>query len=157
MLLVLLLFFFLFKQKTAYEMRISDWSSDVCSSDLEIGERERLLALLDRRDGLDHRTFVARDIIGQAALAWAQPRRARRGAVGEESDVLAQRVPRRAARPAIDAGGEHAGDETPIERAVTAQHRRPAIVVGHDVGGAHAASLSIRAAKQPYAALWAPT
>src|SRR3546814_6125138 len=27
--------FFYFKQKTAYEMRISDWSSDVCSSDLE--------------------------------------------------------------------------------------------------------------------------
>src|SRR3546814_6320673 len=31
--------FFFFKQKTAYEMRISDWSSDVCSSDL--GYRER--------------------------------------------------------------------------------------------------------------------
>src|SRR3546814_7865515 len=30
---VLLIFFF--KQKTAYEMRISDWSSDVCSSDLQ--------------------------------------------------------------------------------------------------------------------------
>src|SRR3546814_14763330 len=29
-----LLFVFFFKQKTAYEMRISDWSSDVCSSDL---------------------------------------------------------------------------------------------------------------------------
>src|SRR3546814_15580233 len=29
-----LCFFFFFKQKTAYEMRISDWSSDVCSSDL---------------------------------------------------------------------------------------------------------------------------
>src|SRR3546814_6756842 len=29
-------FFFFFKQKTAYEMRISDWSSDVCSSDLAI-------------------------------------------------------------------------------------------------------------------------
>src|SRR3546814_3722771 len=28
------LFFFFFKQRTAYEMRISDWSSDVCSSDL---------------------------------------------------------------------------------------------------------------------------
>src|SRR3546814_4015606 len=28
------LYFFFFKQKTAYEMRISDWSSDVCSSDL---------------------------------------------------------------------------------------------------------------------------
>src|SRR3546814_4781347 len=34
---VLLLFFF-FKQKTAYEMRISDWSSDVCSSDLDSEE-----------------------------------------------------------------------------------------------------------------------
>src|SRR3546814_5910759 len=34
--LIILLFlcFFFFKQKTAYEMRISDWSSDVCSSDL---------------------------------------------------------------------------------------------------------------------------
>src|SRR3546814_10767068 len=30
-------FFFLFKQKTAYELRISDWSSDVCSSDLVQG------------------------------------------------------------------------------------------------------------------------
>src|SRR3546814_4404951 len=30
------LIFFFFKQKTAYEMRISDWSSDVCSSDLQI-------------------------------------------------------------------------------------------------------------------------
>src|SRR3546814_10098408 len=28
--------FFFFKQKTAYEMRISDWSSDVCSSDLDV-------------------------------------------------------------------------------------------------------------------------
>src|SRR3546814_3161512 len=32
-------YFFFFKQKTAYEMRINDWSSDVCSSDLA---RERL-------------------------------------------------------------------------------------------------------------------
>src|SRR3546814_5720193 len=30
-----LFFFFFFKQKTAYELRISDWSSDVCSSDLQ--------------------------------------------------------------------------------------------------------------------------
>jgi len=29
------LFFFFFKQKTAYEIQIRDWSSDVCSSDLE--------------------------------------------------------------------------------------------------------------------------
>src|SRR3546814_3750983 len=33
--------FFFFKQKTAYEMRISDWSSDVCSSDLEWRDFER--------------------------------------------------------------------------------------------------------------------
>src|SRR3546814_14500489 len=31
--------FFFFKQKTAYEMRISDWSSDVCSSDLKVTSR----------------------------------------------------------------------------------------------------------------------
>src|SRR3546814_6203150 len=30
--------FFVFKQKTAYEMRISDWSSDVCSSDLALAD-----------------------------------------------------------------------------------------------------------------------
>src|SRR3546814_8877883 len=30
--------FFFFKQKTAYEMRISDWGSDVCSSDLVVGD-----------------------------------------------------------------------------------------------------------------------
>src|SRR3546814_6720679 len=32
----MLMLFFFFKQKTAYDMRISDWSSDVCSSDLTI-------------------------------------------------------------------------------------------------------------------------
>src|SRR3546814_3698115 len=31
-----IIYFFFFKQKTAYEMRISDWSSDVCSSDLKV-------------------------------------------------------------------------------------------------------------------------
>src|SRR3546814_7416235 len=33
--IIRVLYIFFFKQKTAYEMRISDWSSDVCSSDLE--------------------------------------------------------------------------------------------------------------------------
>src|SRR3546814_17937904 len=36
-----LFYFFFFKQKTAYEMRISDWSSDVCSSDLIEVPRDR--------------------------------------------------------------------------------------------------------------------
>src|SRR3546814_1978656 len=41
-----ILFFFFFKQKTAYEMRISDWSSDVCSSDLVGLERRQLTVVL---------------------------------------------------------------------------------------------------------------
>src|SRR3546814_3804636 len=45
--------FFFFKQKTAYEMRISDWSSDVCSSDLRI-TKERA-----RRRHVDDRAAVA--------------------------------------------------------------------------------------------------
>src|SRR3546814_5269012 len=40
--------FFFFKQKTAYEMRISDWSSDVCSSDLENGNPDLGLAAAGR-------------------------------------------------------------------------------------------------------------
>src|SRR3546814_683581 len=42
---------FFFKQKTAYEMRISDWSSDVCSSDLN--RLEQVLASRELRDGVD--------------------------------------------------------------------------------------------------------
>src|SRR3546814_1843364 len=54
-------FVFFFKQKTAYEMRISDWSSDVCSSDLHgylgvlrldggghVGRRQLVLVQLER-------------------------------------------------------------------------------------------------------------
>src|SRR3546814_1622088 len=40
-------FFFFFKQKTAYEMRISDWSSDVCSSDLHPVEDRIAFAIVD--------------------------------------------------------------------------------------------------------------
>src|SRR3546814_5054610 len=40
--------FFFFKQKTAYELRISDWSSDVCSSDLVLPALERALRGLRR-------------------------------------------------------------------------------------------------------------
>src|SRR3546814_1121604 len=46
---VLVFVFFFFKQKTAYEMRISDWSSDVCSSDLSVRvEGDRPTAREDR-------------------------------------------------------------------------------------------------------------
>src|SRR3546814_8030338 len=46
--------FFFFKQKTAYEMRISDWSSDVCSSDLSISAK---YYCVDRHD---HRSAANR-------------------------------------------------------------------------------------------------
>src|SRR3546814_5428394 len=41
-------FFFFFKQKTAYDMRISDWSSDVCSSDLSPENSRELEWFLQR-------------------------------------------------------------------------------------------------------------
>src|SRR3546814_5762513 len=53
---------FFFKQKTAYEMRISDWSSDVCSSDL-FGQR-RFLRLVDHRAG--HAELARRIMIAEA-------------------------------------------------------------------------------------------
>src|SRR3546814_12853898 len=44
--------FFFFKQKTAYEMRISDWSSDVCSSDL-VFNCSNILTALDLLDSIE--------------------------------------------------------------------------------------------------------
>src|SRR3546814_10806410 len=53
--LFILVFVFFFKQKTAYEMRISDWSSDVCSSDL-LHRLQRVLVLIEEG--------VAEDAVG---------------------------------------------------------------------------------------------
>src|SRR3546814_13847037 len=55
------IFFFFFKQKTAYEMRISDWSSDVCSSDLASGGIDVQHHIM--------RFAVLRDFVGEAAQA----------------------------------------------------------------------------------------
>src|SRR3546814_6936420 len=49
-LLVLIFCFFFVKQKTAYEMRISDWSSDVCSSDLIFGPMLTSRSKVELRD-----------------------------------------------------------------------------------------------------------
>src|SRR3546814_2162187 len=51
-LLAVVFLFFFFKQKTAYEMRISDWSSDVCSSDLRFLGRA---GAFDAEPGLSQR------------------------------------------------------------------------------------------------------
>src|SRR3546814_1455695 len=60
-----MLFLFFFKQKTAYEMRISDWSADVCSSDLDV--RDRLERLDDAAivGGMDNRAGRMADEIEQ--------------------------------------------------------------------------------------------
>src|SRR3546814_2584753 len=57
---------FFFKQKTAYEMRISDWSSDVCSSDLQVAVVELVLqrAGAGGDDGLQPRQ-QRRDEVGE--------------------------------------------------------------------------------------------
>src|SRR3546814_16173904 len=65
--------FFFFKQKTAYDMRISDWSSDVCSSDLSIGHQaaaERSEA--DRQRSLGHAVAGDERGIAEAVLAEAR-------------------------------------------------------------------------------------
>src|SRR3546814_3000672 len=57
--------FFFFTQKTAYEMRISDWSSDVCSSDLT-GMSAPTLEALSGQAGIDD---VRRALAGRRALS----------------------------------------------------------------------------------------
>src|SRR3546814_7626304 len=52
--------FCFFKQKTAYEMRISDWSSDVCSSDLKRQKACRPCAELSRLQKLPHQIEAKR-------------------------------------------------------------------------------------------------
>src|SRR3546814_1757034 len=72
--------FFFFKQKTAYEMRISDWSSDVCSSDLlasgqplEPCAQPRVDGQPVERDIMD----VEQEILGVHAVVAHQPRHRR--------------------------------------------------------------------------------
>src|SRR3546814_14976998 len=65
----MLVLFFFFKQKTAYDMRISDWSSDVCSSDLfAISARQRRSAHLTRRVR-ERRKKLVRAPVGRRALS----------------------------------------------------------------------------------------
>src|SRR3546814_6032820 len=64
--------FFFFKQKTAYEMRISDWSSDVCSSDLA-GMKTLADAARDKRAAADlaaRETFDGLSIPGVGGETW---------------------------------------------------------------------------------------
>src|SRR3546814_8520758 len=64
------MFFFFFKQKTAYEMRISDWSSDVCSSDLITQWRQQFRG--DARVKKDTEITEA-DIAQHNLVLWGDP------------------------------------------------------------------------------------
>src|SRR3546814_1295963 len=87
---VLCCVFFFFKQKTAYEMRISDWSSDVCSSDLHDGAEQAVVAQAVEAD-------AGEELEGQAIgpeLGHARPLH------GADQDQLAGAgLPQRANRP----------------------------------------------------------
>src|SRR3546814_7454889 len=64
--------FFCFKQKTAYELRISDWSSDVCSSDLgeaEIGIGDDVEPGHRRQRAVADHGDVLAAVVGEAAVA----------------------------------------------------------------------------------------
>src|SRR3546814_5783373 len=87
--------FVLFKQKTAYEMRISDWSSDVCSSDLPqaadrafdmrpfLGKLGRIARIaLDQIADIDEEFGLHQVDLGDRALEHAGTREA--GAVADE-------------------------------------------------------------------------
>src|SRR3546814_15811554 len=100
----LFLYFFFFKQKTAYEMRISDWSSDVCSSDLDQHHRVRDQAVEPGR--------IAGDQIHSHRQQQHGERRGRRpGAVGKK-------VPEHVKRPA--------GTRAKVRRPCTRALRPPA-------------------------------
>src|SRR3546814_5705824 len=89
---VVFVFFFFFKQKTAYEMRISDWSSDVCSSDLQ--QRQRHAGV----GGMQQRALPFDDVPVVGAGVGGQRFRGARGEVADH------RVQRDAASGDQDAG-----------------------------------------------------
>src|SRR3546814_13309026 len=107
------LFVFFFKQKTAYEMRISDWSSDVCSSELGIVEGI-----------LDPRFLIARhgDEFGSAEVVTDRP--------AHDAEARAERLGHETIL------GEIARDRRRIVEAevIIALARYPAVAL-HELGG----------------------
>src|SRR3546814_7743937 len=61
---------FFFKQKTAYEMRMSEWSSDVCSSDLVAGVPE-VIMVTPTPDGVRNPIVLAAAAVGGVDRVWA--------------------------------------------------------------------------------------
>src|SRR3546814_4607699 len=86
--------FFFFKQKTAYEMRISDWSSDVCSSDLRRQPAQNVVAAefddrvrgLLRQQPVEPRQPPGGRVAGNAAVDQRHVQRSEERRVGKECD-----------------------------------------------------------------------
>src|SRR3546814_6638203 len=107
--------FFFFKQKTAYEMRISDWSSDVCSSDLALlhdlrrlahffnANHEAIITVAIRADG-DFKVHAIIDIV------WLRPAKV----------------------PGNAGAADHWTGKAPFDRVFLADHRDI-----HEIGRAH--------------------
>src|SRR3546814_10633564 len=80
---------FFFKQKTAYEMRISDWSSDVCSSDLEGKKTDsRLLFVYSNAP----QNVIVRNDSGVKSLADLKGKRFNPGLKGSATEKTAEAV-----------------------------------------------------------------
>src|SRR3546814_14462200 len=88
----MLCYFFFFKQKTAYEMRISDWSSDVCSSDLLPGrhlQRQAAVGVQHEGGAVEHQLVLAADLVqvDQRQAALHHPRHRELGAHVELAEL----------------------------------------------------------------------
>src|SRR3546814_1326496 len=92
---------FFFKQKTAYEMRISDWSSDVCSSDLgqrNVAERANAAAR-DARRRIHHDIAVGAQRRNGGAAGIGQ--RGERDVLCVDDDVAARSAERRVGKECV--------------------------------------------------------
>src|SRR3546814_11716032 len=106
---------FFFKQKTAYEMRISDWSSDVCSSDLSgsrLPQRNPSRAAL-KPAAIPPNVAIARSVdIASDEMTRALPRAPMKGHT-IQTPVFKQRQP---ARPSTDPADKPRGRTLAAER-----------------------------------------
>src|SRR3546814_5334697 len=121
---MVLLCFFFFKQKTAYEMRISDWSSDVCSSDLADGEarlRGRRRVEGGGRSGRENRRF-GRYREGRSGRGKGRREEGHREEGGQER---LRRVRQAARHDYMSGGGRHDAYPPPSVFGTFTWHRAP--------------------------------
>src|SRR3546814_5293409 len=110
---MLLCFFFFFKQKTAYEVASSDWSSDVCSSDLQLAReaQERLAADRARQEAQERQQVRERERVAEKFNTIAGKREAGAHGYGDHnSDWKATPEALRKAVDAYNGANQHTKD-----------------------------------------------